>query len=394
MRRLQYFCEWSFAHLCKSIKRRCFALFCLLCAFLFLLRWKLMCINMQPRMHIQKICLSYGSGQSVGSLCQDMCEPDGISSVSCHSFYMEKDTIFSGTWKNQSLVFKTVKETSNSPWESNISENEFLNIVKNNIKIKFNISVDIVDAKRMSYIQYNQKQISRQVEMQNAWSLLQNNEYLALSLYEKYGIFPRLVGSCGSMYAVQKLDSLSAYWHLMTFYDTKEEWERRIKVSIMMLDFLMLLEERLPEPLHLCDVKVSNFGVTNDFKKVMYLDLDSVHPRSVINKITADGSKCKKHSDCDFLDCRSFCNLITNKCQHGVVNNNLQMVCERIFLGWVMSGRVMVPGLLVGPRTPRVLTEMLEKCANPSKEAGTPRARATKEIKLRLYHLLTHLVSS
>lgn len=330
----------------------------------------------------------------MGNLCQDLCGPSGISSVSCHSFYMEKDAIFSGNWKNRSLVFKTVRDTPNSQWESNISEKEFVNIVKNNIKIKFNISVDIVDAKRMSYIQHNQKGLSRYIELQNAWSLLQNNEYLALSLYEKYGIFPKLMGSCGPMYAVQKLESISGYWHLMTLYDSQEEWERRIKISLMILDFLLLLEERLPEPLHFCDVKMNNFGVTSDLKKVMYLDLDSVHPHSVVNKITADGSDCKKHSDCDYLDCRSFCNLITYKCQHGVVNNNLQIVCERIFLGWVLSGRMMVPGLLLGPRTPRVLTELLELCANPLNDVGTPRATANKEIRKRLYSLLSHMILS
>lgn len=315
---------------------------------------------------------------------------------------MEKEAVFSGKWSNQSVVFKELKKTSKmnkltyldtSSKEHFPSENEFSSMIKNNIKLKFNISINNIDARKLSYVQDKQESM-RQAEMQNVWSLVQDNEYLALLLYEKFDIFPKLLGSCGTLYAVQKLDSISGYWHLMTLYDSQVEWEKRIRISLMILDYLLFLEERLPEPMHICDVKMSHFGVSSDFRKIMYLDLDSVHPRSIVDKIISERSQCKQHSDCDFLDCRSFCNLITLKCEHGVVNNNLQMVCERIFLGWVMSGRVMVPGLLLGPRTPRVLIELLEICANPSSESGTPRAPATKEIRKRLYDLLINLKTS
>lgn len=302
------------------------------------------------------------------------------------------------------MVFKSVKKQTSSETEplhwldvsSNKiypSENDFAHMIKTAIKFKFNIFINNADLEKIIQTQHSPGSEQRHIEMDNIWSLLQDNEYLALVLYEKFNIFPKLIGTCGDLYAVQKLNSISGYWHLMTLYDSQDEWEKRIKISIKILDFLLELERKLPEQLMICNVKMNHFGVTDDSKKIKYLDLDSVHPLSIVNRITADGSHCKQHSDCDFLDCRSFCNLITRKCEHGVVNNNLQIVCERIFLGWVMSGRVMVPGLLLGPRTPRVLTELLEKCANPSSENGTPRAQASVEIKKRLYNLLTHLTS-
>ncbi|RVE44260.1 hypothetical protein evm_011103 [Chilo suppressalis] len=343
-------------------------------------------------MHMQEICSNYKYGKSIGNLCADLCGPDGISSISCHTFYKEKDQVFSGIWRNYSLIFKSSKQVTHLKESLLQSEDKFTLLIRNNVKLRFNISIDTVDAKRMSLIQYNQKGLSRYIEKENAWSLLQSNEYLALTLYEKYDIFPKLFGSCGTIYAVQKLNTVTGFWLSMTFSDSRDDWQRRVRISLMILDYLLLLEERLPEPLHLCDIRLNNFGVTDDFKKVMYLDLDSVHPASVANSFTGNGAKCMKHSDCDHFDCRSFCNLITFKCQFGVVNNNLQMVCERIFLGWVLSGKMMVPGLLLGPRTPRVLTELLEICANPVSESGTPRAPAKKDIRNRLYDLLTHLV--
>ncbi|XP_031768745.2 divergent protein kinase domain 1C [Galleria mellonella] len=398
--RVRELCIWTFAHIFKSVKRRVFLLLCFICVFIIIIKWRLTCTNVHPRLHIQHICTNYAKGASVGNLCQSLCHPDGVPSLSCHSFYMEKEAVFSGTWMNKSVVFKSLKKSSDTKELKQLNslnekkyptEEEFSKMIQSNIRNKFNISVNDVDAWRMSYIPNQLGGIERNIEMENVWSFLQDNEYLALLLYEKYAIFPKLLGSCGSLYAVQKLNSISGYWHLMTLYDSQEEWEKRIKLSLMILDYLFLLEKKLPEPLHICDVKMNHFGVTSDSKKIMYLDLDSVHPRTIVDKITGDGSQCKQHSDCDFLDCRSFCNLITFKCEYGVVNNNLQIVCERIFLGWVMSGRVMVPGLLLGPRTPRVLIELLELCANPTSELGISRAPASKEIRKRLYNLLINL---
>ncbi|KAL4711982.1 hypothetical protein ACJJTC_003649 [Scirpophaga incertulas] len=389
------FCEltkWLLIISCKSLKRRFLVLLFVSCAFILSIKWKYMCLNTQPKHYLQKICSSFENGKSVGNLCEDLCMHDEISSLSCQS-YLKKDAVFSAIWKNKSVVLKTVKK-SIYHFENDISENTLALLIKSNVRLKFNISIDILDAKRLSYTQYNQKGYKRVVEKQNVWSLLQNNEYLALSLYDKYNIFPKLFGSCGRMFAVENLKSISGYWHLMTLYDSRAEWERRVKISLMILDYLKLLEERLPEPLHLCYVTMNNFGVSNDFKKVMFLNLDYVHPLSVVSTMTANGAKCKKHSDCDFVDCRSLCNFITFRCQYGVVNNNLQIVCEKIFLGWMLSGKAMVPGLLLGPRTPRVLTEILENCANPASETETPRAQTEKEIRKRLYDLLSHLVTA
>lgn len=329
-----------------------------------------------------------------------MCQSKEHTPISCHRFSSQKAAVFSGIWMNNSAVFKSVNPVPEhdlvnklDSTDNNYSmETDFIKMVKSIIKSKFNIMIKDINAKSMTYIQYSQVGGNRYTEMQNVWSLIQDNEYLALSLYEKYDVFPKLLGTCGSLYAVEKMNSISGYWHMMALYDSQKEWEKRVKISLMILDFLHQLEVSLPEPLLLCDVKMIHFGVTNDFKKVKFLDLDSVHPVSVANKMTANGASCKEHSDCDLLDCRSLCNFITFTCQHGVVNNNLQIICERIFLGLMMSGRIMVPGLLFSSKAPPVLIEVLEQCANPSKEKGAPRSPADSEIRNRLFNLLTHLL--
>ncbi|XP_053606789.1 divergent protein kinase domain 1C [Plodia interpunctella] len=395
--KIKQLCSWALVHIVKSVKKRVLVVLSTLSILYVIIRWKLMCIDIHSQIRIQNICNSYSVGISAGSLCQDICKADEPSIISCHTFYQETGSAFSGNWLNQSVVFKKVPVVDDlTQFDATgrtifPSEEVFSQMVKNTVKFKFNISIDDTDALKISHLQKTQGKVLRKIEMKNVWSLLQDNEYLALLLYEKYDVFPKLLGTCGEMYAIQKMESISGYWHLMTLYDSAEEWDRRIKTALMILEYLILLEERLPEPMHMCGVKMGHFGFKSDSKKIIYQHIDAVHPRSVVNRITGSKSECKQHSDCDYLDCRSFCNLISQKCDHGVVNNNLQIVCERIFLGWVISGRVMVPGLLLGPRSPKVLIELLDLCANPERAPGTPRASATKEIRKRLYDLLSNL---
>ncbi|XP_013190571.2 divergent protein kinase domain 1C isoform X1 [Amyelois transitella] len=395
MKNFQHLCSWTTALIFKSVKKRLLVVLCTLSILYIILRWRLTCVDIHSQMQVQRMCTTYAIGISVGSLCHSLCKDSETTSVSCPTFYQATEVV-SGNWPNQSVIYRNVAETNDlahldaSGRTIFPSEEEFTNMIKNAVKLKFNISISDVDARKMSYLQ-NKEDMLRQIEMQNVWSLLQDNEYLVSLLYEKYNIFPKLLGTCGYTYAVQKMQSISGYWHLMTLYDSEHEWNKRIKTALLILDYLSILEEKLPEPVHICDVKMSHFVFTSDFKKIVYQDVESIHPQSMVNRITGGKSECEQHSDCDFMDCRSFCNLVSQKCDHGVVNNNLQIVCEKIFLGWVISGRVMVPGLLLGPRSPKVLVEMLDLCANPERTQGTPRAKASKEIRKRLYDLLSNL---
>ena len=43
---------------------------------------------------------------------------------------------------------------------------------------------------------------------------------------------------------------------------------------------------------------------------------------------------CQTHSDCDYFHCKGRCDLIEGKCSDdGVVNDNLQAICDNVFLG-------------------------------------------------------------
>ena len=106
--------------------------------------------------------------------------------------------------------------------------------------------------------------------------------------------------------------------------------------------------------------------------KVDHLDLDSVQLRHLADRTVGDSTDCSRHADCDFFDCRGRCDATTRRCTGGVLNNNLQVVCEKVLLGgeaggWgLLDSRHASPGLrrvlclaVVFPEAPAVLVRVL-----------------------------------
>lgn len=230
--------------------------------------------------------------------------------------------------------------------------------------------------------------------MDSLWFLLQDNEYLLSALFTDKDVFPQLLGTCGPYFAVEYLEPVKDISSLLTISDSYEDWKKRLKVAVQILDLLEQLESGFREPFHLCDIKLQHFGFVKRRSKLKFIDLDGVLPKSVINAIMKEVNYCDSDNDCDFLDCRSRCNPETHKCSNYVTNNNLQIVCEKIFLGWRLSNTVIVPGLLMSQHTPSDLASLLRQCANPDSEDGKPRAVPENDLKKRLYNVLSEIEQS
>ena len=101
-----------------------------------------------------------------------------------------------------------------------------------------------------------------------------------------------------------------------------------MRIAQGFLDLIEELESMFDHSVHLCDVKPDHFGLSenNRVKCTVYF-------QPTIDKAVGDGANCTEHSQCDFFDCRGQCDLIKEKCLGGVVNNNLQVVFEKVFLG-------------------------------------------------------------
>lgn len=208
-------------------------------------------------------------------------------------------------------------------------------MIKDLVVNKLNVSLSQHQLERLARLRTHRVETDiarRQREMENLWPLLQENEYLMTILYEDRDVFPQLIGTCGTFYAVEYVRPIETPTTVLALSDSKPEWAKRLKLAVMIFDLLEELETSFPEPFHLCDIKISHFGLPLGGHKLKFLDLDAVFPRTIISRIVGDRKSCEKHEDCDYFDCRSICS--KNKhCESPVLNNNLQVIdtlCIRV----------------------------------------------------------------
>ncbi|XP_020292773.1 protein FAM69C isoform X2 [Pseudomyrmex gracilis] len=342
----------------------------------------------------------------MGILCEPLCAEKGIHSLACETLHAGKEAVFSAHWEATPLVFKASRtKTLTEQFESLYwvdptgfrhfpSEENFIVMIKDLVITKLNMTVSQRELERLARLRtyrVETDEARRLLEMENLWPLLQENEYLMTILHEDKDVFPQLIGTCGTFYAVEYVRPIETPTTVLALSDSKPEWAKRLKLAVMIFNLLEELQTNFPEPLHLCDVKINHFGLPLGGQKLKFLDLDAVFPKPIADRIVANGKSCEKHEDCDYFDCRSTCSR-NKRCESPVLNNNLQIVCEKIFLGWTLSGTIIIPGLLMSEHTTSTLAVLLRQCANPDGDTThLPRAAASDSLKIRLHNMLKEM---
>ncbi|XP_057321722.1 divergent protein kinase domain 1C isoform X1 [Microplitis mediator] len=376
-----------------------------------LYHWGIICSNFEARRQVSDVCNNYENGMAMGVLCEPLCLKQSIHSFTCENLHSGKEVVFSAYWETTRIVFKSSKKRLPSEqyeslhWIDTLgykhypSEKEFEKMISDLVFTRLNITIGNRQLERLSHLRLGHLETDetrRNFEMENIWSLLQENEYLISILYEDREIFPRLIGTCGTFYAVEYAMPIKNPTTALALLDTTHDWSKRLQIAIMILDLIDELENNFPESFILCDVKIYHFGLPIGGQRLKYLDLDAVFPKAVASRLTADGRTCIKHNDCDYFDCKSVCS-VNKLCESPVINNNLQIVCEKVFLGWTLSGTIIIPGLLMSRKTNENLTALLNQCAH----IGRPRyinfenlskISTPLTIKTKLYDILTDMV--
>ena len=137
----------------------------------------------------------------------------------------------------------------------------------------------------ISYFQLDPRK-NQILTMKTMWSLVQDDEYVFSKLGQDLNLFPTIYGSCGSLYIVEEVEPLSfksaSSWGKEIPF---KEFARRATIAMAIMDYLDELDSVFDEPLHLCDVKTSHFGISKS-GQIKFLDLDAVFAKSVLgNKI-------------------------------------------------------------------------------------------------------------
>jgi len=368
-----------------------------------LYQWKILCSNSSIQKTIDKMCDHFANGKAHGNLCRHFCVTGSITPQSCQTFHMGKEVVFSANYENQPVFVKGRRmDFMEHPeealhWSNQVfpSTNDFQMMVKS--YLQHNMGLHLPENTNLMEKLWFTKELSsnalhpdvRNWERANLWSLIQDNEYVLSKFYSATDVFPTLMGSCGGFFVVEALEPVAFphYFSKLAF----KEWAQRVAVALAILDFLDELETVFDDPVHLCDVKPDHFGISES-GRVKFLDLDSVFLKPYLDKTMTHNVSCTKHSECDFFDCKGQCDLIDNQCTKGVVNNNLQVICEKILLTRTSGLPVSFPGLLWSKHLNKRIKRLLESCANPSGSKTNIRIEASSEIRTELYKALREVM--
>jgi len=101
------------------------------------------------------------------------------------------------------------------------------------------------------------------------------------------------------------------------------------KILLHLMGTLKLFYDFLNEPLHWCDVKFDNFGLSADYpKRFMIMDADMVFTESRMQHLM-ESLRCKSDADCQFFDCSATCIPSTGHCSKRT-NDNVDVFCKKL----------------------------------------------------------------
>ncbi|KYO35377.1 protein FAM69C [Alligator mississippiensis] len=139
-----------------------------------------------------------------------------------------------------------------------------------------------------------------------------------------------------------------------SFSGTKSKVKAIIDIALSFLDMVHHFDNDFSHRLHLCDIKPENFAIRNDLT-VVAIDVDMAFFEPKMRDILEQN--CTGDEDCNFFDCFSKCDLKIRKCGAQRANNNLQVICDKIFRHWFSSN-------LRGPAVPFPFQSRLQKAVH------------------------------
>ncbi|XP_073844066.1 divergent protein kinase domain 1C isoform X1 [Musca autumnalis] len=377
----------------RTILQRCILLAILAAIFMLIVSYMNLefCYKIMSQNSLTYMCKKYKNYEYSGTLCEELCANEqSFKSFKCPQTDM--GTIMFTAEKNGDVyAVKLARHIKDDlSWINSRGmqvypkiEN-FHHIVKMHITLTYNVTLDdnMIKALVNQEIDKNNPQ-----QMLNFWRLFKDNNYMMSKLYDEDSLFPTVLGSCGPYYATESLNILKTEQSLLQYISS--DWQKRLKYALSLMEFVFKMDEMKPEPLRMCKMKISNFGVTGD-KRIKYENAEHVYVETKIDKRLSDGSPCEEDADCNFHYCMGKCDPKTSTCTGTQQNNNLQIFCDKI-----LKGGGLFPGLLASAKTPKNLMKMVKNCIDPSKfnnlhVPGRLYAPNT-ELALRLYNEMKRL---
>lgn len=333
---------------------------------------------------IKELCHLYKMNQIAGSMCYAICDERSLTYETCTNYRRGKKVIFMQcegceTAQKTRVVLKTKtdleeREVLELPEINGVLVPDWLDtareILIETVRSYFDMNLSHVDD-IFSYLWgenfdefVNTAGVpnAHYVAIQTIWSLVQQTEYTVNTLYKNRSFTPKIYGTCGPVYIAEFTPSVENFQSGISKWLWTWNFRGRAKVALEIMKLLKVLDYDLHQPLNLCDVKADNFGVREN-GEVTLIDTDcAMFYDPLIESFFR--ANCSKHEDCDFFDCHGYCDGLKGQCVQVRTNNNLQSVCEDIFIGGFSR---FTAGLLRDPplKIQLKLNKALHECAFP-----------------------------
>nr|XP_060630964.1 divergent protein kinase domain 1C isoform X1 [Anolis sagrei ordinatus] len=304
------------------------------------------CTDAHSQRILARLCLDYRKGALTGDLCEDLCVAQKLIYTRC-LYYERGKKVIQADWRGRPVILKSKNEIFSSyhhlgfleELESQgVPEAELLLMVA--LEIKNVLGLDLPN-NTMGPLWTKRRGPHWKAQLASMWSLLQQEEYIYFSVLQDFSKHVlRVIGSCGHFYAVEYLTAGHA-WHKTlfsvedalgaSFSGIGNKAKAITEIAISFLDMVKHFDNDFSHRLHLCDIKPENFAIRNDLT-VVAIDVDMAFFEPKMRDILEQN--CTGDQDCNFFDCFSKCDLRSRKCGAERANNNLQVICDKIFRPW------------------------------------------------------------
>ncbi|KAI6225686.1 Protein FAM69C [Aphelenchoides besseyi] len=272
------------------------------------------------------LCNDYAKGILSGNLCESLCSSRNWSVVDFHQGASKR--VLRVNTNGTDIILKATHDFFSEYEDINekVDESELTDKVVEMVNDRTSLGWPLQYKSHLIktlWPSFNNRKRGPQLSTaarNSLWALLQQDEFITLSLLPLSRVTTKTFGSCGHFYAV---DTLLPF-HMKGYY-----MGLKAKILVHLMGTLKLFYEFLNEPLQWCDVKFENLGLSAQYpKRFVVMDSDMLYTDSQLNKILTS-RQCELDSDCTHFDCISKCNNSTGFCTPRV-NDNVDVFCQKL----------------------------------------------------------------
>ncbi|CAF1637934.1 unnamed protein product [Rotaria magnacalcarata] len=342
---------------------------------------------------IDNLCELYSLGQVSGSHCSSLCNINAtLTLAQCLSLSQSKIVLLMSTNSSSYVVLKSTRRSFDYDSRDLLFQEtivsipsallRFYDIINSTLERHMGIQVenlkneDLIrrlfrhdyienpsillekfEEVKVNYNDYYEHNLalSLTTELNTLFSLITQHEFLLSHYYRsKLELMPKIIGWCGHVYLTEHLTPLNHPMIEEQLYS--DAWIPKAWLTNRLLQLVDSFDNELHAPLQLCDLQLSNFGISES-GSVKLLDVDMAYFDRLI---PLDPTiKCRRHSDCSFFDCSGYCDKRKRRCHvNRRINNNLQVLCAKVLT------KLLKPDTIPS-RLHDVLLSYVKQCTSP-----------------------------